>query len=99
LLKRPLYKDHRQGKCLYPSGGYQEAIAQFAEALRINANFAEVRNNLGNVYNDQGRYQEAIAQFTEALQINPNYAEAHYNAGIAYLKMAIATQPSENTRS
>jgi tetratricopeptide (TPR) repeat protein len=75
------------GSAYTDQGRYQEAIAQFSEALRINPNYAEAHNNLGFVYTDQGRYQEAIAQFTEALRINPDYAEAHYNLGIAYLTM------------
>ena len=62
-------------------GKYQEAIAQFTEALRINPNFAEAHNNLGNVFDRLGKYQEAIAQYTEALRINPNFAEAHNNLG------------------
>ena len=52
-------------------GKYQEAVAQYTEALRINPNYAEAHYNLGNAFDHLGKYQEAVAQYTEALRINP----------------------------
>ena len=79
-VKKSPNKDrpHNNLGCAYTyQRKYQEAIAQFTEALRINAHYPEVHNILGSVYAYQGKYREAIAQLTEALRINPNYADAH----------------------
>jgi len=70
------------GTVLAGQGKTQEAFAHFAEALRIEPDFAEAHNNLGGFLASQGKIQEATNQYNEALRINPNYAEAHYNFGI-----------------
>jgi tetratricopeptide (TPR) repeat protein len=70
------------GAVLAGQGKTQEAFAHFAEALRIEPDFAEAHNNLGGFLASQGKIQEATNQYNEALRINPNYAEAHYNFGI-----------------
>ena len=73
------------GTILASRGKTQEAIAHFAEALRIKPDFAEVHNNLGVALAGQGKTQEAIAHYAEALRTRPDYADAHINLGLAYL--------------
>ena len=51
---------------------------------RINPNFAQARNNLGNVYYNQSKLEEAVVEYQRAIAINPNYAKAHYNLGVVY---------------
>ena len=71
------------GQALLDQDKYQEAIAQFTEALRINPNSLEPHNNLGNLFVRQGKYQEAVDHFTEALRMDPNDPVAHHNLGNA----------------
>jgi len=70
------------GFSLMRQGKTQEAIAHYAEALRIKPDYAEAHNNLGIILANQGKIQEAIAHFAEALRIAPDYADAHNNLGI-----------------
>ena len=63
--------------------GYDQAIASFREAVRINPSFPSPRNNLGLALLDQGAVDEAMASFREALQLKPDFPEAHYNLGRA----------------
>jgi tetratricopeptide (TPR) repeat protein len=71
------------GHTLSQAGRVQEAIEQYALALRIKPDFAEVHYNLAGVFKQQGRLDEAIGQYQQALQIKPDYAEAHNNLGVA----------------
>jgi len=74
---------HGLGFALADRGRIQEAMAHYAEALRIEPSSSEVHNNLGIALARRGRIEEAMTHFREALRIEPNYAEAHYNWGIA----------------
>jgi protein O-mannosyl-transferase len=84
---------------------FQEAIANFREAIRLQPNYAEAHNNLASTLGDQRKFIEALAHFQEALRLKPNYAEAHNNLGntlsammnfekaVAHYKEAIRIQP------
>jgi tetratricopeptide (TPR) repeat protein len=66
-------------------GEYDEAIADFSRALRLNRNYVEAHNNLGVVYVEQGKCEKGIAEFNHALRLDPNCADSYYNRGTAYI--------------
>ncbi len=68
---------------LFDRGQYDEAIAQFQEALEIKPDYAEARYNLGVALARRGQYDEAIPHFKKALEIKPDYADAYLNLGVA----------------
>ncbi len=67
------------GNACQRQGEYDEAVAAYQAALRIDPTDSDTHNGLGNVYSDQGRLDDAIAVYREALRANPDYAPAHYN--------------------
>ena len=69
------------GVALQTKGRFQEAVAHYTEALRLNPGYAKAHNNLGSVLYAEGKYEEAEAHFTEALRFNPGYDQAHNNLG------------------
>ena len=71
------------GLALAAQGRFDEAIAGYREALRLDDGFAGTHDNLGTALAAQGRSDEAIAQFREALRRDGTFAVAHYNLGIA----------------
>ncbi len=71
------------GFVLATHGKMDQAITQYAEALRLDPNFADAHDNLGVALAKKGRMDQAMAQYAEALRINPNLALAHNNLGIA----------------
>jgi tetratricopeptide (TPR) repeat protein len=62
---------------------FEEAIAQYQQAVRIEPDFVAAYSNCGNALRDAGRPEEAVAHYQAALRIKPDYAEAHYNWGNA----------------
>jgi protein O-mannosyl-transferase len=70
------------GVVLADRGRNDEAIEQYAEALRLNPGYAEAENNWGNVLAAMpGMQSEAEEKFRAALRLRPDYAEAEDNWG------------------
>jgi len=74
---------------LLKQGRYDEAIAQYREALRLYPGNTVARRDLAAAYNDrgvalagQGRLAEALEEFREALRTRPDYGDAHDNVGV-----------------
>jgi Flp pilus assembly protein TadD len=70
------------GFALVAQGRFDEAMAQYSEALRLDPDSPETHNNLGNALASLGRINEALAQYSEALRLKPDYLEAHVDLGI-----------------
>jgi tetratricopeptide (TPR) repeat protein len=71
------------GRALAAQSRLSEAIDQYFEALRINPDDPDTKNNIGNVLSKQGKENEAIHYFSEALRIDPKHLLANYNLGSA----------------
>jgi Flp pilus assembly protein TadD len=74
------------GNVLLRKGDADAAIAHYQQALQINPNYAQARNNLGITLLQKGKVDEALTQYQEALKIEPDYTQAHENLGIALLQ-------------
>ncbi len=72
---------NNMGTVLEAEGRLDEAMAHYAEAVRIDPNLPDSYNNMGLALTKQGRADEAITNFLKALRINSNHAAAHYNLG------------------
>jgi len=57
----------------------REAATCFQQAVRLEPDYAEAWNNLGNALSDTGHFADAIAAYRRALAVAPAYADAHYN--------------------
>ena len=73
----------RSGNRHYQQGKYEDAIADYDEAIRINPQDAQAYYNRGTAKGELGWHQEAIADFDEAIRVNPQHAAAYYNRGTA----------------
>jgi predicted O-linked N-acetylglucosamine transferase (SPINDLY family) len=60
-------------------GQRSDALASFQEAVRLQPDFPEAQNNLGNVLHENGRTDEAVAHWQRALALRPDYPEPHLN--------------------
>jgi tetratricopeptide (TPR) repeat protein len=65
---------------------YAAAEREYQAVLAELPNFAEVRMNLGLLYQLQDRTPEAMAEFRRALKIKPSLAGANFFLGVDYCK-------------
>jgi len=72
------------GTVLYGQGEHHAAIAAFEQALRLDPQFADAWNDLGETYRDQGNMEDAVRCYREALKADPKHARANYNLAESY---------------
>jgi Flp pilus assembly protein TadD len=77
----------KEGNAAYSAGGFDKAIANFSEAIRLHPDDASAFNSRGNAYAQKGNLYRAIADYNEAIRLKPNYALAFCNRGIARQKL------------
>jgi tetratricopeptide (TPR) repeat protein len=63
---------------------FDQAIADYGEALRRNPTGAALYYDRAAVWRLKGDYDKAIADYDRAIAINPRYEDAFVNRGIAY---------------
>jgi tetratricopeptide (TPR) repeat protein len=71
------------GQALDAQGKLDQAMAHYAEALRLDPHYATAHKHLGLDLEEQGKLDQAIDHYAEALRLEPHYAEAHNNLGVA----------------
>ena len=72
---------YRRGNTKFSQQDYQEALADYTQALTLDPQHAPAYNNRGLARAAQGDQTGAIEDYTEALTLNPQYAPAYYNRG------------------
>ena len=70
----------------YKEKQYDQAEAQFTEALKLRPDFALAANNLGFVFYKQEKYREAARWFENTVKMDPSRAIAYLNLGDAYAR-------------
>jgi tetratricopeptide (TPR) repeat protein len=59
------------------------AIADHAQAIKLDPNLSEAFYNRGNAYGDKGENDRAITDYDQAIRLNPKFAGAFNNRGLA----------------
>src|SRR6516225_7061937 len=65
-------------------GDYDRAIADYNQAIKLNAKFAIAYNNRGVAYDKNGEYDRAFLDYDQAIKLKPS-AEGYFNRGNAQL--------------
>ncbi len=88
-LKSKVYKDQNEdnlneaGNELYKEGKYEEAIAQYNQAIQVDGNRFIFFYNRGSAYLELDNHYSAIADFTRSIELNPKYKQAWNQRGEA----------------
>lgn len=82
----------KQGDALFFQNSFEEAIASYEGALKLQPDAADVWNNRGVVLTRLQRYHEAIASYDRATEILSSYADAWNNRGVALFEMQLFTE-------
>jgi tetratricopeptide (TPR) repeat protein len=72
------------GSLRYVEGDLQEAVDEFALAVRMDGDNAEFRLQLGDGYRALGRYDDAMAQYQEVIRLEPSYVGAYSRRAAVY---------------
>lgn len=73
------------GDAMVANGREKEALAYFAESLRVDPEYVEAHQDMGRALIAQARVPEAIRHFKEALRIDPAYLRAYQDLGAALM--------------
>jgi tetratricopeptide (TPR) repeat protein len=73
-----------RGLAYFQKGEYDQAIADYDQALRLKPDQDSAYNNRGHAYLEKGQYDRAIADYDQALRLNPGHAVSYNNRGRAY---------------
>jgi tetratricopeptide (TPR) repeat protein len=73
-----------QGKNFYENKKYDQAIACYNEAIKLNPNLVKAYNNRGIAYIVETKYDQAIADFNKAIEFEPSNGKAYNNRAVAY---------------
>src|SRR5262245_33960697 len=66
-------------------GDYDRAIADYNQAIKLNAKFAIAYNNRGVAYDKNGEYDRAILDYDQAIKLKPSAEGYYFNRGNAQL--------------
>ena len=94
IRQAPSYVDPvlNLGVLLCDAGRCSEAVALYAQALRVCADEALLHFNLAIALEDLGRSDEALASYTTCMKLEPAMADAHYNAARLHEQLGHATK-------
>ena len=81
MYNKKAIKYYEKGRALHQQGKLRESERAYKKAIRINANFFEAYNNLGNVLIDMGRPVEASSMYRKAIDILPDHPMLLNNFG------------------
>lgn len=87
------------GLYLAGQGRWNEAVAQYEEALKDAPNHVEARNNLGNAYSELGRAADAYSCWIRTLEQDPSNFTATYNLGTWYAEQSQLPEAREYLES
>jgi tetratricopeptide (TPR) repeat protein len=90
------YVYNNRANAYYELAQYQQAIADYDQAIDLNPAYAKAYNNRANAYYELAQYQQAIADYDQAIDLNPSYAEAYNNRGNAYADLGQYEQAIES---
>ncbi len=71
----------KEGHVLYDLKSYEEALAAYEQAIRLDPNSAVAYNGKGIALCDLERYEEALAAYEQAIRLDPNNAVTYRNKG------------------
>ena len=68
-------------------GRYDEAVADYTEAIRLKPDYAMAYHNRALAKTRHKDFDSAIVDFTEAIRLNSDYAEAYAHRGVAQAEL------------
>ena len=83
-IEKLLHRHLTDGTTYLEEGKWDEAIAEFQQALKISSNHLHAHMNLGIAYQEKQMWDEAIVEYEKVILLDPNLAFAYNNLGLVY---------------
>ena len=80
---------------LYAEGHHEQAIAEYQQALELDATFTDALHGLARAYQDLNRLDEAIEAAKRISALDPNDILAHTSLSILYQKKGMVPEAEE----
>ncbi len=74
----------KRGACLMLQNKYTEALKDFDNAIKKDANCSEAYFLKATIYQFNAKINDAISFYSKAIKINNNYADAYLMRGLLY---------------
>ncbi len=75
---------NNRGFAHYRNGDWDQALADFDRAIRMQPRLADAYSNRGNVWQQKGELQKALFDFNQAIKLNPRHSAAFNNRANLY---------------
>lgn len=69
----------------YRQGNYDQAIANYNQAIQLQPDYAEAFSNRGQAYTRKGDYDQAIVDYDQAIELEPNKPWHYYARAYTFL--------------
>ncbi|BAU52917.1 tetratricopeptide repeat protein [Mucilaginibacter gotjawali] len=73
-----------RGECYRDLKKYDDAIADFKKAIKLDPQYIDAYLTLGNFYNSQDKSTEALENFNKVLELSPGNADATRGIAVSY---------------
>ena len=80
------YAIRNWGLALSKQNKKKEAEEKYLECIKVKPDYAEVYNDLGNLYLDHFEYEKAISYYNKSKKIDPKFIYPYRNIGVAFSK-------------
>jgi tetratricopeptide (TPR) repeat protein len=76
-------------------GRFEEAVAHFAECIRLDPGNEVYRSNRAAAYTSLKRYEEALADSKEVVRLKPEWPRGWARLGAAYFGLKLYAEVTE----
>lgn len=87
---------YKKGSAAYKVQKYEEAVANFGQAIQQNPQDAKAYINRGNSHYNLKEYEAALTDYTHAVKLNPKEVKAFVNRGnVRYMLAEYSSDPDK----
>jgi tetratricopeptide (TPR) repeat protein len=68
-------------------GRLEEGLAYYRNAIRMDPNYSEYHNEVGNILQEMGEFRSAVQHYERAIECSPPYPEVYFNKAVCHARL------------
>lgn len=68
-------------------GRLEEGLEHYRKAIRMDPNYSEYYNEVGNILQEQGHYARAVEHYQRAIDCSAPYPEVYFNKAVCHARL------------